>query len=124
MRGVTHVKVFVKLVQHQTHTVHQTVHIRRFPLRISRSPMCRQRRLERFEIGHPVKCKVVRLYVDLVEHKNEREFCFVQNAARTRIIDMSITRSYIDTFETTHLQAYNMLDMKVAGAVVLGVSMT
>lgn len=70
-----HLQMFVKFVQDQTHAIHKTVHVGRLPFCIA--AVGSQRCLERLKILHPLQCKCMRLNVGLVEHKNERELCFV-----------------------------------------------
>ena len=81
-RYKTHLQVLVKLVQHQTHAVHEAVHVCRLALVVRRALMRRQSSLERLKVLHPLHCKVVCLYIGFVEDEDEREFCFVQDAAQ------------------------------------------
>jgi hypothetical protein len=67
----------VKLVEHQTHARHETVHICRFAILIP--PMSSQRFLECFKVLHPLDCEIVWLSVCLVEYENEGETSFIQN---------------------------------------------
>lgn len=77
-----YLEIFVKLVENQTHTVHQTVHVRRFAFRIPRPAVSSKSRLEFFKILHPLYRKRVRLNVRLVKDKNEWQLGFVKDAAR------------------------------------------
>ena len=42
--------------------------------------MCGKGSLEGFKVLHPFDCKLVWLYVSLIEDQNEGQFCLVQNA--------------------------------------------
>ena len=74
--------MLVKLVQNQAHTVHQAVHIRRFPFRILRPAVSGKGSLELFEIPHPLHRKRVGLHVRLVENEDKRQLGFVEYATR------------------------------------------
>ena len=70
----------------------------------------------------------MRLNICLIEDKNKWKFRLVQNALKKDVADQAqqydkTNRSAEAGIEGTNLQAYNMLDMNVAGAVVRGVSM-
>lgn len=77
--------MLVKLVQNQTHAVHQTVHVCRLTLFIPRSRMRRQRRLKRLKVLHPLDRKIVRRHVRLVEHEYKRELRLVQYAVTEKV---------------------------------------
>lgn len=79
---------------------------------------------------HPFNSEFVRLYIGLIENEDEGKLGLVQyaNDAR-RIILVSHRRQgwpllfVYDWAFYAYLQAYSILDIKVAGAVVRGVSM-
>lgn len=76
---IAHPEVFVELVEHETHTIHEAVHVRRFALFVARVTVRSQRYLERFEILHPFYRKIMGLHVGLVEDENKREFGLIQD---------------------------------------------
>lgn len=78
---MTHLEVFIELVQNETHAIHQTVHICRLSFRVPRTLVRGERRLEFFEIGHPLNGKVVRLDISFVEYKDKGQFGLVQDTA-------------------------------------------
>lgn len=67
----------VEFVQHQTHTVHQAVHVCWLALVVGGATVRSKRSLEGFKILHPLNRKVVWLYIGLVKDENEGKFCFV-----------------------------------------------
>jgi hypothetical protein len=69
--------VLVEFVQHEAHTVHQAVHVRRFTLCVPGAAVRCQRRLEHFKVLHPFKGKFMRLNVGLIEDKDKWQLCFV-----------------------------------------------
>jgi hypothetical protein len=71
--------MLIKLIQHQAHGIHQTVHIPRTIL-ASLVPSREERFLERLEIAHPFEGKGVGLDVRLVEDENEGKAGFVEDA--------------------------------------------
>jgi len=61
----------------------------------------------------------MRFYISLVEDKNKRKLRLVHDA----MAEIKISRVLGFREPQTYLQAYSIFDMKVAGAVVRGVSM-
>jgi hypothetical protein len=84
--------MFIKLVQHQAHTIHKAVHVSRFTFRISGPTMGSQSSLEFFKIVHPLQRKVVWLDVCFVKNQDEREFGFVKDAVRQGNLNLSSQR--------------------------------
>ena len=76
---ITYREVLVELVEYETHTIHEAVHVRRFALFVVCVAVRSQRYLERFEILHPFYRKIMGLHVGLVEDENKREFGFIQD---------------------------------------------
>ena len=66
-RHKTHFQVLVEFVQHQTHAIHEAVHVCRLALIVRRALMRRQSRLERLKVLHPLDSKVMRLDISFVE---------------------------------------------------------
>lgn len=110
--------MFVELIQHKTHAVHETVHIGRFSFVIRCSAMRCESPLKCFKILHPLYSEIMWLNVRFVEDEDERKFCFVQDTKMQRLV----TKKLSDR-NSIYLQAYSMFDMNVAGELVLGVSM-
>lgn len=73
--------MFVKFIEHETHAVHEAVHVRRLALVICGTSVVRKGFLEGLEIVHPFNSKIVPLDVGFVEDKNKWQFRFVQYTA-------------------------------------------
>ena len=59
--------MFIELVEHEAHAVHQAVHVCGLALVVRCSLMRRKRCLERLEVVHPFDGEIVRSYIRLVE---------------------------------------------------------
>ena len=70
--------MLVKLIQNQTHAIHEAIHVCRRALVVSRASVRRKCFLESLKILHPVECKIVRLRIDLVEDNNEGKLGLVE----------------------------------------------
>ena len=73
---------FVKLVEHQTHRVHQRVHVISFPIAALGRRL--QGFLEKLPVVHPVDGEFVGLHVGLVEHEDKGESSLVQDPKTRR----------------------------------------
>lgn len=78
--------MLIELLQNETHTVHEAVHVVRIAipttttLNTAASPASvrRERSLESFKILHPLDGKIVLLDVSLIEDEDEGELRLVQ----------------------------------------------
>jgi hypothetical protein len=78
-------EVLVKLVQDETHAVHEAVHVRWCAVVVGRALVGCEGFLESLKVLHPFKCKGMGLDISFVEDDNEGKLGLVQDAGGGRI---------------------------------------
>ena len=71
--------MFIEFIEDETHAVHEGVHVRWLALVVGGALMRGECSLERLPVLHPLDRKVVWSHIRLVEDKDERKFCFVED---------------------------------------------